>query len=282
MIRQRVSSFFETFEISKWIFIFIAACPIAFLFAMIQMSEITVPFWDHWEQADFISTYYDHGLWRAVWKVMVTLHQHARPVTVTLVFLLNGILTRWNIASEYVYMYAALGLTLCVHYRLIRKLARTSRLAANEAALFSIIAIIFCSPANHNNHWWSFDLILNVSNLLSILILSLIVFNPRKWSTNVAAAALCWLSIYTLTNGLFLILVVAALSQLASILEPLRLSKEDRILDFERRPCLHVLLSNQRAWHVRAPSTKGCFCVCTYLSWAASGCATAFSLSEYV
>ena len=67
-------------------------------------------------------------------------------------------------------------------------------------------------------------LALNLNHLLTVLALSIMVFNPRGWRTNVAAAALCWLSAYTFTNGLFLILVVALISQLASA-RPLRPGK---------------------------------------------------------
>ena len=72
---------------------------------MIQMSAITVPFWDHWEQAGFIITYFDHGLWAAVREIFASLSQHTRPITVRLIFLVNAALTRWHIASEYVYIY---------------------------------------------------------------------------------------------------------------------------------------------------------------------------------
>ena len=83
-----------------WTFRAVAAAPVLFLFSMIQMSAITVPFWDHWEQAQFIVTYYDHGLWAAVREIFAAVSQHTRPITVRLVFLLNAALTRWNIASE--------------------------------------------------------------------------------------------------------------------------------------------------------------------------------------
>src|SRR4051794_13623703 len=90
-------------RIATSIFMAVAALTVAFLFAMMQMSQITFPFWDHWEQAETISLYYSHGFSASVWHVLTGLSQHTRPVTVRLIFLFNGILTHWSVASEYIY-----------------------------------------------------------------------------------------------------------------------------------------------------------------------------------
>src|SRR5258708_3901825 len=255
-----VQPFFTTAAVSRAGFLFVAACPIVFLFAMMQMSALTVPFWDHWSQLQSIKTYYDQGFQSASWNVLQGKLNHARPVTSRSIFLINPILTRWSVASEFIYVYIAMALTLLVLYRSIRKVAGTPSLTVKEAALFSIVAIFYCSPANHNLHWWSFMLALTLNHLLSFLALFLIAFHPRRWRTNVAAAALCWLSAYTFTNGLFLILVVAGVSQIASA-RPLRPNKAtafwagniallywtyfpiDRPQDFATHPALLDLLA---------------------------------------
>ena len=198
----------------KWLFFGITACPVLFVFAMIQMSSVTAPFWDHWEQAQFIVAYYDKGLAAAVHDTLVSLSQHSRPVTTRLIYLANGILTGWDVRSEYVYIYAALAIGLFIHYRIIRRNAQTRSVTTSEAALFSVISIVYLSPANHNNHWWSMMLQLDLNNVLSLGALSLVAFT-NAWRAQIAAAALCWLSVYTLTNGLFLILIVAAISRIS-------------------------------------------------------------------
>ena len=113
-------------------------------------------------------------------------------------------------------MYTVIGLTLLLYRRILRRLPGSAAHPILAAALLSVIAIVYCSPANHNNHWWSWMLQLNLNNLLSVLALSIMAFSPQRWTTNVVAAILCWLSIYTLTNGLFLIVVVAGLAQIGS------------------------------------------------------------------
>lgn len=197
-------------------FFSVASAAILFLFAMMQMSAITYPFWDHWEQASAITTYYKEGLWAAIWHVFTSLSQHTRPVTVRLIFLFNGILTRWDIGSEYVYMYATIAATLLLYYKIVRRFAGTPRCTASEALVFSIIVVLYCSPANHNNHWWSWMLQLTLNNLLSILALYVIAFRGTTTNGNILAALLCWMSVYTLTNGLFLLFTVAALAQFSS------------------------------------------------------------------
>ena len=203
--------------------IVVALGPPLFVFFMIQMGAVTFPFWDHWEQARFLITYYDHGLFAAVREVIGALSQHTRPITVRLIFLINGILTDWDIRSEYVYMYIVFACTLIAHYKLIRKLDRQQS-SLPGAILFSVISVIYFSPANHNNHWWSWMLQLNLNNLITLLAFMAISFHPRRALYNGIAAALCWLSIYTLTNGLFLILIIASISQLAGE-RPLKISK---------------------------------------------------------
>ena len=221
--QHRVATEAAPLRLGRKAFIAIALCPALFIFIMIQMSAITFPFWDHWAQATFIVTYYDHGFMTAAREVITSLSQHTRPITVRMIFLVNGIFTDWDIRSEYIYMYAVFAATLFTHYRLINKLdPRYPSLIG--AILFSVISIVYFSPANHNNHWWSWMLQLDLNNLLTLLAFIVISFQPRSITNNATAAILCWLSIYTLTNGLFLILIIASLSQLGSE-NPLRPSK---------------------------------------------------------
>ncbi|WP_152535948.1 hypothetical protein [Bradyrhizobium sp. Ai1a-2] len=196
-----------------WLPIAVACAAILFLFIMMQLSAITYPFWDHWEQAETISIYYEKGLGPALWHVLTSLSQHTRPVTVRLIFLLNGILTRWDIGSEYIYMYMTLAAGLLLHFRIIRRIAGTKEMTASEAMLFSVVTILYCSPANHNNHWWSWMLQLNLNAVLSLVGLYVSAFEKREWTRNILMAIVCWLSVYTLTNGLFLLLTMAFIAQ---------------------------------------------------------------------
>jgi hypothetical protein len=200
---------------ATWPLTLVALAPAAFLFAMMQMSAITSPFADHWETARFIITYYDRGIWTAITQILGDLQMHARPVTVRLLFLFNAVATGWDVRSEYVYLCGAFLATLAIHYRLILTL-NGGEFDFRAALIFSVVSVLLFTPGSHNNHWWSWMLQLVLNNLLSLSALAVIALSPRDWLSNTLAAVLCWLSVYTLTNGLFLLLVVAGLSQLSS------------------------------------------------------------------
>lgn len=201
---------------AKWVSVLAAFLAILFLFLMMQVSQITVPFWDHWDTAYFITTYYDQGAYTGLLHTLTWAHNHTRPAIPRLILVLNAIVTRWSVTSEYIYLYAAMGGTILVHYATVRRLAPARRWSAAEAILFALVVIVFCSPANNNNHWWSFMIILVLANLFCLFALTTIAFDPRGWRANVGAAILCWLAVYSLTNGLLLIATVALLAQFAS------------------------------------------------------------------
>src|SRR4051794_2613884 len=112
-------------RLTVWLSLGITGAAILFLFIMMQLSALTYPFWDHWEQAEAISIYYEKGLGAALWHVFTSLSQHTRPITVRLVFLFNAILTRWDVGSEYIYMYIVLAAGLTLHFRIVRRLSGT-------------------------------------------------------------------------------------------------------------------------------------------------------------
>jgi len=200
------------------------ASPI-FIFIMIQMGGVTFPFWDNWEAVPFLVQYYDEGIWPTLKQIVTLPNQHCRPVTLRLVQLFNGVLTHWDIRSEYIYLYLALFGTFLVHCGIVRRLDGAKKgLSLPAWCLLSLVSILYFSPANHNNHWWSWMLQLNLYNFFSLAALALICFEPRSWRANWLALLFCWLSVYTLTNGLFLVLVVAGISQLASA-RPRRFSR---------------------------------------------------------
>lgn len=45
----------------KWVFLAVVSYSLIFLFATMQMSQITVSFWDHWDIGYLISNYYEEG-----------------------------------------------------------------------------------------------------------------------------------------------------------------------------------------------------------------------------
>ena len=96
--------------------VFWTVFPIVFIFLMIQMSAVTFPFMDHWEEVPFFVTYEEHGFWAAVREILTAPAIHARPVTIRLIFLINFIVTQWDLRSEYIYLYAALAATIYLHY----------------------------------------------------------------------------------------------------------------------------------------------------------------------
>ena len=86
--------------------------PAIFIFLAIQYSAITVPFWDHIELVKYISSYYDRSLNLSdLWEP----HNHTRPLTYRLIFLINAIITDWDIRSEYIYIFLSIYGCFAIH-----------------------------------------------------------------------------------------------------------------------------------------------------------------------
>ena len=70
-----------------------------FVLAMIQRGAITYPFWDEFELRTYFFNYY-HGTLRLL--DFFNSHAHTRPAVVFGVYFLNGLLTGWDVRSEFV------------------------------------------------------------------------------------------------------------------------------------------------------------------------------------
>lgn len=182
----------------------LAFAPAAYLLVAVQYSAITFPFWDHAELIRFLQSYYDGTLRLSdLWQP----HNHSRPFTYRLVYVVNAIVTGWDIRSEYVFLLLSIFGAYAIHLRALYRLdARHTRVgfAGGAAAL----SIFFFSPVGHNNHWWSMMLQLDLASLLIAYALLRVAFGTDRWRAHVAAAAACWLATYTLTNGLIAFLAI--------------------------------------------------------------------------
>jgi hypothetical protein len=147
------------------------------------------------------------------WHDLVRPHNHTRPLTYRAIYLANAILTDWDIRSEYFFMYLAILGCFAVHLIGLHRIS-----ASKERFLLGalILSIVYFSPAGHNNHWWSMMLQLDLANLFIAAALLAVALSPRSWAFNITSAALCWLAVYTITNGFFAVLSAALVVQLSS------------------------------------------------------------------
>jgi hypothetical protein len=199
--------------INPYVFSFAFRClafaPAAYVFAAIQYSAITVPFWDHVELIKSIAAWYDGTLEIAhLWAP----HNHTRPLVYRAVMLFNAAVTNWDIRSEYVYMYAAVYGAFMCHFWALNQLNKDGdQLMASMALL--VVSLLVFSPVGHNNHWWSMMFQLNIANLLITFSLLTTALHPRRWSSHIAAAISCWLAAYSITNGLIALLALTVVFQ---------------------------------------------------------------------
>ena len=140
-------------------------------------------------------------------------HNHARPLVFRALLLVNGLVTNWDIRSEYVYLEATVLLAFALQAFALVKICGgwTSRCLV----LLSILSILSFSPAGHNNHWWSFMLVLDLAHLLIVSAFLIVCAAPRTWKANLLCALACWLATYTLSNGLVAFVAAATAVQLA-------------------------------------------------------------------
>jgi hypothetical protein len=192
-------------------FVALALAPPIYLFCAIQYSAITYPYWDHVDLLPWIAAFYDgHVSISSLWAP----HNHSRPLLYRVVYMLNARLTGWDIRSEYVYVYLSIYGALALH---VRGLWRTTGRRLTEPFLYALVllSIFFCSPAGHNNHWWSMMFQLDLANLLVVYALWKLAMDPDGRLSNVLAAAAGWAATYTLTNGLVAMLVLAVIAHVS-------------------------------------------------------------------
>jgi len=199
-------------RLPRWSLCLLIAAPAIFLVVAIQASAITVPFWDHCDLIRVITDYLDGHLSLAdLWRP----HNHSRPLTYRAIYLINAVLTHWDVRSEFVIhtstILAAFLLQGVTLWRLCGKRADTRFLI--WLLLLSIVAF---SPVGHNIHWWSLMSILTLCHLFCLYALIEISFSPQSWRANILAAIACWLATYTLTNGLIAFVCCAGIVQFCS------------------------------------------------------------------
>jgi hypothetical protein len=214
-------------KLLKSILIALIFLPPLYLFVMIQYSAITFPFWDHVDLVRFLAAFHDHTLH---FSDLVSPHNQTRPLTYRIIYILNAILTGWDIRSEYVYMYAALYSTWAIHVFFIWSVFG-KKFSTNFIAATLIVTIFMFSPVGHNNHWWSMMLQLNLANMLIATALLTVALRPDSWRAHVFAVCAAWLASYTLTNGIFVFLTVIVSLQLS----------RPRLLSFDRAVCFWLI-----------------------------------------
>ncbi len=171
--------------------------PPVFFIVAVQHSALLFPFWDHCELISYFVKLREHTLRISeLWAP----HNHARPLTFRIIVLLNGMLTDWDIRSEYLYLIAALVLTFVFQSLYVQKLC--GKLTLRCLILISVLSVFSFSPAGHNNHWWSFMIVLDLAHLFIVWALFCISSKPGRWKNNLFAAIACWLATYTVSNGL--------------------------------------------------------------------------------
>ena len=175
----------------------VAAPAVFFLFA-VQRGAMTVPWWDHCELHHDICDYFaGHFDWKALFRP----HNHSRPLTYRVLYLVNAIVTRWDGRSEYIVhvgvILAGFALQAYALWRLAGK--------KSDGWFLGWLAVLsaFCfSPVGHHNQWYSMHLQLTLAHLLVVAAVLAISIEPGTWRGNLLAAVACWLATYTLSGGL--------------------------------------------------------------------------------
>jgi hypothetical protein len=177
-----------------WLIVF---APAIFFVLAVQHSAIVFPFWDHCELIKYFAKIHDHTLRISeLWAP----HNHARPLVYRAILLLNGLLTDWEIASEYLYLIASVVLAFVLQGICLRRLC--GGLTLRCLALLLVLSVFSFSPAGHNNHWWSCMLMLDLAHAFIVAAFICVCLGPRAWKNNLIAALACWFATYTLSNGL--------------------------------------------------------------------------------
>ncbi|WP_022723562.1 hypothetical protein, partial [Rhodopseudomonas sp. B29] len=164
-----------------------------------SVGAITLPYWDHMATAKQIIQYFDGTL---TFESMVEPQNQARPLFPRLIFVANAALTRWDIRSEYVYIYLTIygsfAALLFAWWQLFKKVRGV--ITVSGALLLSIISF---SPVAAMNQYWSLMLLATLSYFCAVLAFLVTSMRPFSWGANVLAAALAWISAYSISQGLF-------------------------------------------------------------------------------
>ena len=183
-----------------------------YLVIAIQYSAIIYPYFDHLVLLKYLSAYYDGNL---NFTDLFEPQAQTRPFVPRLIFLANAVLTKWDIRSEFVFIYATFFGTLAAHLYALRRLSDHS-LTPPFIIGAGLISIFICSPVGNTNHWWSLMLFETLASMLITISLLAVSLDQKSWLANIVAAIAGWLAAYSLSNGLFVFPAIFAIDQIAS------------------------------------------------------------------
>jgi hypothetical protein len=194
--------------------------PPLYLLVMIQYGALTFPYWDHMATSKQIIQYFDGML---TFQGLVEPQNQARPLFPRLIFIVNAAFTKWDIRSEFTYIYLTVyGALTALLFALWRVSWDWPRVAVLTTAL--LISIVACSPVGAMNHYWSLMLIATLSYLCATIALLTVSIHPFSWKSNISAAVLAWVAAYSISQGLFVFPAVFLVQQMAAP-NKLRLSR---------------------------------------------------------
>ena len=184
--------------------------PPLYVFVMIQYGAITLPYWDHMATAKQIVQYFDGTL---TLQSLLEPQSQARPLFPRLIFIANAALTNWDIRSEYIYIYLTVYGTFSALLVALWQLSRTWPKLYVLLAAF-LLSVIAFSPVGATNHFFSLMLLATLSYLCAIIVMLAVSICPLSWTVNILAAALAWVSSYSISQGLFLFPILLFVHQL--------------------------------------------------------------------
>jgi hypothetical protein len=184
--------------------------PPFYLFVMVQYGAREFPYWDHMATAKQIVEYFDGTL---TFHSLLEAQSQARPLFPRLIFIANAALTKWDIRSEYVYIYLTVYGVLAALLAALRRISKDwPNLNVLTTAL--LISIIACSPVGAMNYYWSLMLLATLSYFCTIVAFLAVSENPFSWRANILAAALGWIAAYSISQGLLVFPVIFMIHQL--------------------------------------------------------------------
>jgi hypothetical protein len=186
--------------------------PPLYLLVMIQYGALTFPYWDHMATSKQIIEYFDGTL---TFQSLFDAEGVSRPLFPDLIFVVNAAFTKWDIRSEYIYIYLTVyGALAALLFALWRVSQDWSRLAVLTTAL--MISILACSPVGAMNHYWSLMLIGTLSYLTATIALLTVSLQPVSWGSNISAAVLAWIAAFSISEGLFVFPAIFLVQQMAA------------------------------------------------------------------
>jgi hypothetical protein len=90
--------------------------------------------------------------------------------------------------------------------------------------LLVLMSIVVFSPVGHNNHWYSMQILYQLTNTFLIAAFVIICLAPDRWTNNILSALACWAASYGTANGLPGFMCCAIIAQVAAA-RPLKVSR---------------------------------------------------------